>query len=183
MAKREVTVGGIDPGYRETAIAIVTLERGKPVAYTGWGIRPPAKGTDIERAREVGAGLKAWLDNVAPSIPTHIGMESQFIAQEPGPDDLQYPRSRPPPPEDILKLGVLAGYIAGVLEEAFGVRIVAIPPGRAKSAVVGRATASKEQIQEALFRLYGIQTSTHHRADAASVAMAVPGVLQWGEKA
>jgi crossover junction endodeoxyribonuclease RuvC len=159
---------GIDPGSRIVGYGLVEVDedaRG-PAAlrYVECGvIQPPARGSFPQRLREIAAGLREVLADLAP---TAVAVESVFVKRS---------------VSAALKLGHARGVALLCAAEA-GLPIHEYAPARVKRAVTGNGAASKPQVQQMVRALIGLKRVP--RADAAdALAVAICHAFGLGARA
>lgn len=119
---------GIDPGTRITGYGIIALH-GSSYQVLDYGcIRPPPDWKLSDRYLAIYNGIEALLDQHAPQA---LVVETQF-----GGKNIQ----------SVLKLGMARG-VAIIPAKKRGIPVYEYAPKKAKSAVVGNGSASKEQVQ------------------------------------
>lgn len=119
---------GIDPGTRITGYGIIALA-GSSYQVLDYGcIRPPADWKLSDRYLAIYNGIEALLDKHSPQA---LVVETQF-----GGKNIQ----------SVLKLGMARG-VAIITAKKRGIPVYEYAPKKAKNAVVGNGSASKEQVQ------------------------------------
>ncbi len=144
---------GIDPGSRLTGFGIVNVLRNGRLQYVASGVVRAPKG-------DLAARLKSIYDGVAELVatyqPTVLAIERVFVAHN---------------PDSALKLGQARGAaICGALSAELSV--VEYAARQIKSAVAGRGSADKRQIQHMVKVLLSLPaTPTADAADALACAI------------
>lgn len=151
---------GVDPGLVRTGWATVEAD-GSGYRLLGTGLIAPASDAELaERLAEGYARFAAVLDEVRPDV---VVLEDIFSAP-------QHPRA-----------AIMMAHMRGVLCLAAGQRGLRVEPMTAttvKQRVTGNGHASKEQVQEMVFRLCGIHPREMRADISDAIALAVAGLNQ-----
>lgn len=119
---------GIDPGTRITGYGIIIVQGSSYQALDYGCIRPPADAKLSDRYLAIFDGIDALLERYSPQA---LVVESQF-----GGKNIQ----------SVLKLGMAKG-TALIPAKKRGIPVFEYAPKKAKCAVVGNGSASKQQVQ------------------------------------
>jgi crossover junction endodeoxyribonuclease RuvC len=152
-----VRIFGIDPGSRRTGYGCIERQGSRHTLVVCGSLSGPAQATFPEKLKAIHAGLTALL---AQHRPECVAIEDIFHhrqAQNPG---------------SALRLGEARGVALLAAAEA-GVPVVTYPPATVKLAVVGYGRAEKQQVQQMIKLLLGLDAppSPHDVADALAVAL------------
>lgn len=145
---------GIDPGTYITGYGIIQYhpQRSKVLDYGC--IRPPAKASSSQRYLIIFEGIEKLLEKFQPNA---LAVEGQFIHKN---------------AMSAMKLGMARG-MAILAAEKRGIPIFEYAPKKAKKAVVGNGSASKQQVQgmiQLLLNLPALPTP-EDAADALALAL------------
>lgn len=154
MSKTPITILGIDPGTAITGYGVIAYlpHKTEPIDYGC--IRPPQTFSLHERYLILYEALEALIEK---HKPRHISIESQFVYKN---------------AQSALKLGMAKG-MAILAATKKHIPIYEYAPKQAKLAVVGRGSATKEQVQkmlQILLHLPGLPTP-EDAADALALAI------------
>ena len=145
---------GIDPGTRRTGYGII-IQHPHQVEVIDYGcICPPAKASSSKRYLII---FEAIEELIAKHQPEALAVESQFMHKN---------------ALSAMKLG-MARAMAILAAERKGIPIFEYAPKKAKKAIVGHGSASKEQVQrmiQALLHLSELPTPDD-AADALALAL------------
>lgn len=149
------TILGIDPGTNLLGFGVVRInDKGKP-EYVSMGVLDIRKETDpyakLARINEFVGGL------CEEYKPDHMAIESPFLDKN---------------AQVIFKLGRAQG-AAMVAAAQHGVTITEYAPRKAKIAICGNGSASKEQVSTMVQKTLGIKIDMKHldATDALAIAM------------
>jgi crossover junction endodeoxyribonuclease RuvC len=146
---------GIDPGIGHTGFAIIDQERTCTLAQSG-EIRPSSAAN-----KRLGTPLKILFMEMETLIhiyqPTVVAIEDTFFAKN---------------VKSALTLGQAKG-VARLAAEMKDLPVFEYTPRAVKMAVVGYGGATKEQVQEMVFRILALpgRLDSEHASDAAAVAI------------
>lgn len=145
---------GIDPGTAVTGFGVIELKNGKPVPLLFGAIRPPAKATSAEKYYHIFKGVEELILRFSP---TDLSVETQFVYKN---------------AQSAMKLGMARGVIL-VAAAKHQVPVFEYAPTKAKKAVVGQGSASKEQVQKMIQLLLCLKNRVEPEdaADALSLAL------------
>lgn len=146
---------GIDPGTQITGFGVIQIQsRGKMEALDYGCIRPPARLVCYERYNIIFDGIEALLDKFQP---TAMAIETQFVHRN---------------AQTAMKLGIARG-MALLAATRRKIPIFEYAPKKAKRAVVGNGSASKEQVQRMMQILLDLPQlpTPEDAADALAIAM------------
>lgn len=145
---------GIDPGTNLMGFGVIAVIAGKPV-YQDMGV------VDLRKEPDHFAKLKAVSIRVAELMdiykPDALSIESPFVDKN---------------PQVMLKLGRAQGAaITAALQR--GIPVYEYAPRKAKVAITGSGSASKEQVCTMIQRLLGVQLDVKHldATDALAIAL------------
>ncbi|MCC5832410.1 MAG: crossover junction endodeoxyribonuclease RuvC [Chlamydiales bacterium] len=146
---------GIDPGTCVTGYGLVSVDERRRFTVIDYGcIRPPADKPLTVRYRII---YQALDELIAKHRPDAVAVETQYIHKN---------------PQSGIKLGMARGVVllAASLRE---IPIFEYAPSRAKRAVVGNGSASKEQVRGMVQRLLSLTRppEPEDAADALSLAI------------
>lgn len=142
---------GIDPGTRVTGYGIIQGE--KKILDFGC-IRPPLKLTIHERYLFIFNGIDFLIDRFHPSA---LAIETQFMNKN---------------AQSAMKIG-MARAVAILAATRKNIPVSEYAPTKAKKAVVGNGSASKEQVQKMLQLLFQLPSPPEpaDAADALAIAL------------
>ena len=145
---------GIDPGSDRTGYGCIEMIGSRHHLVIYGSICAPARSTFPEKLKHIHAGLTALL---ARHRPDCVAVENIFYARN---------------VRSALKLGHARGIALLAASEA-GVAVVEYAPAEIKRAVVGYGRAEKQQVQQMIKLLLGLDQppSPHDAADALAVAI------------
>lgn len=145
---------GIDPGTRVTGYGLVSLEGRRESALDFGCIKPPPKAPLSTRYLIIFEGLT---EIIARYKPDAVSIETQFVHKN---------------PNSALKLGMARG-MAILAATRAGIPVYEYTPKKAKSAIVGSGSASKEQVQKMIQMLLKLQElpTPEDAADALALAL------------
>lgn len=145
---------GVDPGTVVTGYGIIRVEGNRYVAVDYGCIRPPAKENLTARYLVIYNALCELLDKHKPGA---LAVETQYVQKN---------------VQSAIKLGMARGII--VLAAALrGIPVFEYAPSKAKLAVVGRGSASKEQVRGMIQRLLNLSEPPHPDDAADALALAI----------
>lgn len=151
---------GIDPGTRITGYGLIRT--GKTFIPLDFGcIRPPASASNSKRYLIIFDAIETLIATYSPDV---LVVESQFVQKN---------------VQSALKLGMAKG-MAILAAERRGIPIEEIAPTRAKKAVVGNGSASKEQVQRMIQSLLNLSElpQPEDAADALALALCYAHTLR-----
>lgn len=145
---------GIDPGTQITGFGIIRIQSPKPQVLDYGCIRPPAKLSCYERYLIIFNGIEALLEKYKPDV---LAIESQFVYRN---------------AQTAMKLGIARG-MALLAATRKQIPIFEYAPTKAKLAVVGTGTASKQQVQRMIQLLLNLPKppTPEDAADALAIAL------------
>jgi crossover junction endodeoxyribonuclease RuvC len=149
-----VKIFGIDPGSERTGYGCVERSGSRHRLITCGSLAAPSSATFPERLKHIHAGLSTLLAECRPDC---VAVESIFHSRN---------------VRSALKLGHARGVALLAASEA-GLTVYEYAPAEIKRAVVGYGRAEKQQIQQMVKLLLGLETvpSPHDIADALAVAI------------
>lgn len=155
MKRTKQCILGVDPGTLVTGFGVIEVdERGLFRAIDYGCIKPPAAKPLSERYRIIYQALESLIERFNPNA---VAVETQYIHKN---------------PQSGIKLGMARGVIilAAALRE---IPIFEYAPTRAKRAVVGRGSASKEQVRGMVQRLLSLSKPPEPEDAADALAIAI----------
>jgi crossover junction endodeoxyribonuclease RuvC len=149
-----VRIFGIDPGSERTGYGCVDSSAGRHRLVVCGSLAAPPHATFPDRLMVIHTGLKALLERHRPDC---VAIEDIFYARN---------------VRSALKLGHARG-VALLAASAAGLPVAEYSPAEVKRAVVGYGRAEKQQVQEMVRLLLGLDArpSPHDAADALAVAL------------
>ena len=155
MRSKKHIILGIDPGTRITGYGVIETDLSSFEPLDFGCIRPSQQLSLHERYLEIHDGIEHLLDTYPIEA---VSIETQFVSRN---------------PQSALKLGMAKG-VALLAATKRSIPIFEYAPKKAKLAVVGKGSATKEQVQkmvQALLNLAELPTP-EDAADALSLAIA-----------
>ncbi|MBB64288.1 MAG: crossover junction endodeoxyribonuclease RuvC [Waddliaceae bacterium] len=159
---------GIDPGTRVTGYGLIEIRSGQPHTIDFGCIRPP-RGASLSECYTI--IFDAVVELIAIHQPDSLSIETQYVQKNPA---------------SAMKIGMVRGVVTVAATKA-GIPVYEYSPTRAKKAVVGTGSASKEQVQhmmKTLLRLADIPKPAD-AADALALALchiqSVQSKLNYGQ--
>ncbi|NGX37104.1 MAG: Crossover junction endodeoxyribonuclease RuvC [Chlamydiae bacterium] len=145
---------GIDPGTRITGFGVIKHHPHRPIALDYGCIRPPAKASSSKRYLIIFEAIETLIETHKPEA---LSVESQFMHRN---------------AQSAMKLG-MAKAMAILAAERKGIPIFEYAPKKAKKAVVGHGSASKEQVQKMIQTLLHLSEppTPEDAADALALAL------------
>ena len=145
---------GIDPGSDRTGYGCIDSSGSRHRLVDCGLLSPPARATFPEKLLVIHRGLRALLERHRPEC---VAVESIFYARN---------------VRSALKLGHARGVALLAASEA-SIPVVEYSPAEIKRSVVGYGRAEKEQVQEMMRLLLGLERtpSPHDVADALAIAL------------
>ena len=145
---------GIDPGTRITGYGLIQ-QRGHQLIPIDFGcIRPPTKSPIEKKYLAIFEGIEALIEKYRPKA---LAIETQFVYKN---------------VQSALKLG-MARAAALIPAAKANIPIFEYAPKRAKKAVVGTGSASKEQVQKMLQMLLALSEPPTPEDAADALALAI----------
>jgi crossover junction endodeoxyribonuclease RuvC len=156
---------GIDPGTRITGYGVIKRNHPRLEPLDFGCIRPPTTAPLPERYLALFNGLEKILDQYRPHA---CAVETQFVK-----DNIQ----------SAIKLGMARGVVL-IAAARRGIPIFEYAPTQAKLAVVGKGSASKEQVQRMIQLLLQlpILPEPEDAADALALAICHANAINFQEK-
>lgn len=151
MSETEIILG-VDPGTRVTGYGVIGLRGSSYVAMDYGCICPPSEAKLSDRYLILFNALESIVDRYQPKA---LAVETQFVGKN---------------VQSALKLGQARG-VAIIVAKRKGIKVFEYSPTSIKKAV-GNGKATKEQVQELIKILLGLQVTPqpHDAADALAVA-------------
>jgi len=145
---------GIDPGSDRTGYGCIETEGGRHHLVICGSLSAPARSTFPDKLKHIHAGLLALLEQHQPEC---VAVENIFYARN---------------VRSALKLGHARG-VALLAAAQTGLPVSEYAPTEIKLAVVGFGRAEKQQVQQMIKLLLGLDVvpSPHDAADALAVAI------------
>jgi len=145
---------GIDPGTRATGFGIIKCISHRIEVLDFGCIRPPVKAENSKKYLIIFEAIETLIETYKP---TALSVEGQFVHKN---------------PMSALKLG-MARAMAILAAERRGIPIYEYSPKKAKKAVVGHGSASKEQVQKMMQTLLQLPhpPTPEDAADALALAL------------
>lgn len=145
---------GIDPGTRITGYGVIQVHTKKLIALDYGCIKPPPKAESSKRYLIIFEGIEELIRTHKPQA---LSVEGQFIHRN---------------AMSAMKLG-MARAMALLAAERAGIPIFEYAPKKAKKAVVGHGSASKEQVQKMMQALLHLNEppTPEDAADALALAL------------
>lgn len=144
---------GIDPGSRVTGWGVVDVAGARTALVAAGTLRISSAGDLATRLKTIHDGVRALC---AEHRPHEVAVERAFVSEN---------------ADTALKLGqARAAAICGTFDA--GVAFFEYAPAKIKQAVVGKGSATKEQVQHMVRALLpGAGPMTHDASDALAVAL------------
>ena len=145
---------GIDPGTNVTGYGLVSYSHLGSQALDYGCIRPPARQALSKRYLVLYEALMQLIEHYKPHA---MSVETQFVYKN---------------PQSAIKLGMARG-MAILAATQNNIPVYEYAPKKAKLAVVGRGTASKQQVQKMMQALFKLPTppTPEDAADALALAL------------
>lgn len=155
MKEKKQIILGIDPGTRVTGYGVIETDLHTFTLLDFGCIRPPAKLSLHERYRVIHEGVEHLLDTFPANA---ISLETQFVSRN---------------AQSALKLGMAKG-VALLAATKRNIPIFEYAPKKAKLAVTGSGSATKEQVQRMIQTLLNLSElpTPEDAADALALAIA-----------
>jgi crossover junction endodeoxyribonuclease RuvC len=149
-----VKIFGIDPGSERTGYGCIEVIGSRHYLVICGSITAPARSTFPDKLKHIHGGLAALL---ACHRPDCVAVENIFYARN---------------VRSALKLGHARGIALLAASEA-GLPVAEYAPAEIKRAVVGYGRAEKDQVQQMIKLLLGLDAApaSHDAADALAVAI------------
>jgi crossover junction endodeoxyribonuclease RuvC len=154
MEESPIIILGIDPGTRITGYGLIRLLRTgiEPIDYGC--IRPPPTLPLPQRYQIIFESIEQLIGKFHPDV---MAIETQFVLKNVG---------------SAIKLGMARG-MAILAAARAGMQVHEYAPKRAKQAVVGNGTASKEQVQRMIGSLLRLPQVPEPEDAADALALAI----------
>ncbi|NGX59961.1 MAG: Crossover junction endodeoxyribonuclease RuvC [Chlamydiae bacterium] len=158
----DMIILGIDPGTRVTGYGIIFYHPHNSKALDFGCIRPPAKESSSKRYLIIFEAIEELIEKHNPDA---LAVETQFMHKN---------------PMSAMKLG-MARAMAILAAERRGIPIFEYAPKKAKKAVVGQGSATKEQVQKMIQALLGlpVMPTPEDAADALALALCHAHEVKW----
>jgi crossover junction endodeoxyribonuclease RuvC len=154
MNQQRHVIIGIDPGTLKTGYGIIEVSGAIYRAIDYGCIVPPAKEKLSQRYLIIFESLCTLLQH---HLPTALSVETQYVHKN---------------VQSALKLGQARG-LAILAAKQQGIAIYEYAPSKAKKAVVGKGSASKEQVQAMVQMLLQLKAPPHPHDAADALALAL----------
>jgi crossover junction endodeoxyribonuclease RuvC len=153
-SSKDLIILGIDPGTCVTGYGVIQYSSNKQQALGFGCIRPPKKQVLSQRYLIIFNGLCQLMDEYKPDA---VSIETQFVSKN---------------PQSAIKLGMARG-MAVLAATQRNIPVYEYAPKRAKQAVVGSGSASKEQVQKMMQLLLKLPEppAPEDAADALALAL------------
>ncbi len=151
---KSITIFGIDPGTCITGYGVISYSHHKQIALDYGCIKPP-KNTPLSNRYLI--IFEALMELIQKHKPDAIAIESQFVAKN---------------PSSTIKLGMAKG-MAILAATKHQVPIYEYSPKKAKLSVVGKGSASKEQVQKMMQILFNLPLPPEPEDAADALALAL----------
>jgi crossover junction endodeoxyribonuclease RuvC len=149
-----VRIFGVDPGSAHTGYGCIDTSGGRHRVLASGALSPPAGSAFPEKLRAIHDGLAALL---AEHRPETVAIEDLFYARN---------------ARSALKLGHVRGVAILAASEA-GLPVVEYTPAEVKLAVVGYGRAEKQQVQQMVSLLLGLDPPPSRLDVTDALAVAV----------
>ena len=154
MSRRKHIILGIDPGTRITGYGVIETDLRSFTPLDFGCIRPPPKLSLHERYGIIHEGIEHILD----SYPIEaVSIETQFVGRN---------------VQSALKLGMAKG-VALVAATKRKIPIFEYAPKKAKLAIVGSGSATKEQVQKMMQTILNLEEIPTPEDAADALALAI----------
>lgn len=154
MPMTEKTIMGIDPGTNLLGFGVIRVS-GRNVAFVDMGVLDMRKEKDhFGKLRMLGEKMDELLDRYRPD---ELSVESPFCGKN---------------PQVMLKLGRAQG-AAMIAALRRGVHVEEYAPRKAKIAITGIGSASKEQVSIMIRKILGISIAPEHLDATDALALAL----------
>jgi crossover junction endodeoxyribonuclease RuvC len=154
MKQERQIILGIDPGTRVTGYGVIAIEGGRHVPLDFGAIRPPQHLPIEQRYLFIFNGVEFLIGKYEPCA---VSVETQFVQKN---------------VQSAMKLGMARGAVM-LAAARKGIAVFEYAPKKAKLAVVGNGSASKQQVQHMIQLLLGLSKlpEPEDAADALSLAL------------
>jgi len=152
--QKDTVILGIDPGTVITGYGLIKVEGQKYIPIDFGSIRPPPR---FDLSKRYLILFQSAQNLIKKFRPTAIAVETQFVKKN---------------VSSAMKLGMARGSIL-LAAELHEVPIFEYAPKRAKCAVVGNGSASKEQVQKMMQMLLSLSSVPEPEDAADALALAI----------
>ncbi|PCI95279.1 crossover junction endodeoxyribonuclease RuvC [Candidatus Aerophobetes bacterium] len=165
MKKKAHIILGIDPGTRITGYGIIKLDGGVISPIDFGCIKPPPKYDLQQRYLIIFEGVEELIQKYQPDS---LAVETQFMQKN---------------AQSAFKIG-MARASATLAASKKGITVHEYAPRKAKLAVVGTGSASKEQVQRMMQKLLGLKEiiKPQDAADALALAFCHAHQIQFEQR-
>ena len=147
-----IRILGIDPGSRVTGWGVVDVAGQRTALVAAGTLREVAIGGDAQRLKAIHDGVRALC---AEHRPQEVAVERAFVSEN---------------ADTALKLGqARAAAICGTFDA--GVAFFEYAPAKIKQAIVGKGSATKQQVQHMVRALLHADAMALDASDALAVAL------------
>lgn len=154
MGNNKKRILGIDPGTRVTGYGIIDSE-GSKIQLVDYGcIKPPPDQKLSDRYYTLFQGIEELFNRHSPNV---LVVETQFVNKN---------------PQSAMKLAMARAVII-IAAKIRGVPVFEYAPRKAKQAVVGNGSASKEQVGSMIRLLLKLKTAPTPEDAADALALAI----------
>lgn len=154
MNKEFPIILGIDPGTRTTGYGIIQVVSSQLKAIDFGCVHPPLKAPDAERYLSLFKAIDLLIEKYSPDC---VAVESQFVYKN---------------AQSALKLGKAQG-MALIAAARRNIPVYEFAPKKAKRAVVGVGSASKQQVQRMIQILLQLPCLPEPEDAADALALAI----------
>lgn len=150
----EKIILGIDPGTNSTGWGVIASDGRKSVPLEFGAIRPKTTLSQAEKYLRIFEGVEEVISRFSPEA---LAVETQFIYKNAA---------------SAMKIG-MARASAMLAAARSNIPVYEYTPKKAKLAVVGKGSATKEQVQKMIALLLGLPSlpEPHDAADALALAL------------
>ncbi len=166
QSQKNLIILGVDPGTRITGYGVIKVGSRPQFEPIDFGcIRPPTDGSAAQRYLALFESLDKLLDLYAPNA---VAVETQFVYKN---------------VQSAMKLGMARGVVL-LAAARRSIPIYEYAPKKAKLAVVGNGSASKEQVQRMVQILLNLSSipEPEDAADALALAICHANSLNFQER-
>lgn len=153
-SSKPLIILGIDPGTCITGYGIISYSNTSQTAL-GYGcIRPPSKSAAPEKYLIIFEAIESLIETYKPDV---LSVETQFVCKN---------------AQSAIKLGMARG-MAILAASRKNIPIFEYAPRKAKLAVVGHGSASKQQVQKMIQLLLSLSSPPEPEDAADALALAL----------
>jgi crossover junction endodeoxyribonuclease RuvC len=148
------TILGIDPGTKITGFGLIESTPGKNRALDFGSISPPSSLSPAEKYLFIYRGVE---ELIKAYTPTAVAVETQFVYKN---------------VQSAMKLGMARGVVL-LISAMHKIPVFEYAPKKAKLAVVGNGSASKEQVQKMIQLLLNLRSLPTPEDAADALALCI----------